>query len=203
MICSANYKSLKRSKNIINYDFLFGDIQKQARYKSDSSKKERTKLTLAKFNSNLEQNDYSNSSVNTNISIMKVPKVECLSNKYNVKPMEKEKFENRFIQKKKIVYHTPAIFNNKEISFQKQTNKQIMEFTLFDEDLIFKDINPSYLQDEFSDDGSESSDEKICKGSIFFSQELEDSAKVLSANLQKKQINKLLSRKMRFKKENQ
>ena len=74
-----------------------------------------------------------------------------------------------------------------------------MEFSLFDDKLIFKDINRSYLQDEHDDDGSESSDEKINDGKLFLTQELEDSAKELSKNLKKNKDKKLLSRRIRFK----
>ena len=77
-----------------------------------------------------------------------------------------------------------------------------MEFSLFDDKLIFKDINRSYLQDEHSDDGSESSDEKINDGRMFLTQELEDSVKQMSKSLLKKQNQQLLSRRMRFKNEN-
>ena len=74
-----------------------------------------------------------------------------------------------------------------------------MEFSLFDDKLIFKDINKSYLQDEHDDDGSESSDEKINDGKLFLNQELEDSAKEISDSIKKNSNEKILSRKIRFK----
>ena len=74
-----------------------------------------------------------------------------------------------------------------------------MEFSLFDDNLIFKDINKSYLQDEHDDDGSESSDEKIKDGKLYLTQELEDSAKELSESLKKNLNKKILSRGIRFK----
>ena len=74
-----------------------------------------------------------------------------------------------------------------------------MEFSLFDEKLIFKDMNRSYLQDEYSDDGSESSDENIEGGKLLLSKELEDSVKQLSQNLSKNKNEKLLKRRMKFK----
>ena len=74
-----------------------------------------------------------------------------------------------------------------------------MEFSLFDDKLIFKDINKSYLQDEHDDDGSESSDEKINDGKLFLTQELEDSAKQIFKSLKKNPTENILSRKIRFK----
>ena len=94
---------------------------------------------------------------------------------------------------------SPSIINNRIISFQKQENKELLEFSLFGDNLIFDGINKSYLQDEKNDDGAESSDEKIEDGKNFLSEELENSIKKLSKSLQKNQNEKLLSRKMRFK----
>ena len=91
--------------------------------------------------------------------------------------------------------------NKKVISFQNQNNKEIMEFSLFDDSLIFKDINKSYLQEEYSDDGSDSSEEKINGAKLFLSQEIDDSIKKLSKSLQKNRGENLLSRRMRFKNE--
>ena len=93
----------------------------------------------------------------------------------------------------------PNILNNKIITFQKQKNKEILEFSLFDDKFIFKDINKSYLQDEHDDDGSESSDEKIKDGRLYLTQELEDSAKELSKILKKNKDKNILSRRIRFK----
>ena len=76
-----------------------------------------------------------------------------------------------------------------------------MEFPLFDDNSIFKDINKSYLQEEYSDDGSESSEEKINGAKLFLSQEIVDSIKKLSKSLQKNRGENLLSRRMRFKNE--
>ena len=98
------------------------------------------------------------------------------------------------------MYKSPKIFNDKIISFQKQKNKQIVEFSLFDDKLIFKDINRSYLQDEHDDDGSESSDEKINFGKLYLTQELADSAKEISQTVKKNKDKKILSRRIRFKK---
>ena len=74
-----------------------------------------------------------------------------------------------------------------------------MEFPLFDDKLIFKDINRSYLQDENDDDGSDSDDEKINNGKLFLTQELDESAKELSKYMEKNIDENLLSRNIRFK----
>ena len=87
--------------------------------------------------------------------------------------------------------------HNEKISFQKQKDKNIIEFTLFDDKIIFKDINKAYLQDEQYDDGSESSDEKIKIEKTVTIQNLEESSKYLKENLE----NNSLSRKIRFNKE--
>ena len=65
------------------------------------------------------------------------------------------------MQKRKLGHKSYTVLNNKVISFQNQKNKQILEFSLFDDNFIFKDLNKSYLQDEHSDDGADSSEEKI------------------------------------------
>ena len=75
-----------------------------------------------------------------------------------------------------------------------------MEFVLFDDKIIFKDINRAYLQDEFSDDGNDSSDEKINEGKNLLIQELEESSKEVKENLKNNQERSLLSRPFRFKK---
>ena len=64
--------------------------------------------------------------------------------------------------------------------------------------MIFKDINSSYLQDAYNDDGGESSDERINKGKKFLSQEIEQSIKELKKNLKNNQNKPLLSRRMQF-----
>ena len=77
-----------------------------------------------------------------------------------------------------------------------------MEFFLFDDKTIFKDINKAYLQDEKGDDGDESSDEKIKLGQALLFQELDESSKDLKENLKYNKGNELLSRKLRFKNNN-
>ena len=198
MSYSANHQN---SKKMIDRGFFNNALQKSTSYKRDSSKKEKTKLVLNELNTKFDTHCFTNSSLNTNISIIKEVKNDLPIYNYRVKPIEKESLAKRFIKKKKTVYVPPSIINSKVISFQKQSNKRILEFPLFDDELIFKDINKSYLQDEYSDDGSESSDEKIYEGAVFLNKELEDSAKEVAKSLRKSQIQKLLSRKMRFKNE--
>ena len=203
MSYSANHKNIKKSINYLEKQYLEDNIQRSISYKRESSKKDKSRLTIANINNQFIQKNFSNSSINTNISIIKEDKKDNSTyNSYPIIPIIEDDFDKNFIQKRKIIYKSPSIINNRIISFQKQKNKQILEFSLFDDKLIFKDINRSYLQDEHSDDGSESSDEKINDGRMFLTQELEDSVKQMSKSLLKKQNQQLLSRRMRFKNEN-
>ena len=203
MSYSANHKNIKKSINYLEKQYLEDNIQRSISYKRESSKKDKSRLTIANINNQFIQKNFSNSSINTNISIIKEDKKDISTyNSYPIIPIIENDFDKNFIQKRRIIYKSPSIINNRIISFQKQKNKQILEFSLFDDKLIFKDINRSYLQDEHSDDGSESSDEKINDGRIFLTQELEDSVKQMSKSLLKNQNQKLLSRRMRFKNEN-
>ena len=123
---------------------------------------------------------------------------------YQVKPVNEEEnniLENKFISKKKKIYKPPTIIDKKQITFQRQSDKKVLEFSLFDDNLIFKDLNRSYLQDEYSDDGDESSEEKINCGKLLLYKEIEESTKDLLKNLNKNQGEPLLSRRMRFKNE--
>ena len=198
MSFSANHRSKKNSLNYFKNEYLVNNNQKVSSCKRDSSKKYKSNLNLPNIKYQNIQSNFSNSSLNTNITNIKDIKSD-LFNTYPIKPIIEDNLENNFIKKRIKVYKPPSVVNNKIISFQNQTNKEILEFPLFDEKLIFKDINRSYLQDEYSDDGSESSDEKINEGKIFLDKELEDSVKQLSQNLKKNQNEKLLTRKMRFK----
>ena len=200
MSFSANHRSKKNSLNYFKNEYILNNNQKVSGCKRDSSKKDKSNLNLPNLNYKNIQSNFSNSSLNTNITNIKDIKSDLLFNTYPIKPIIEDNLENNFIQKRIKVYKPPSVVNNKIISFQNQTNKQILEFPLFDEKLIFKDINRSYLQDEYSDDGSESDDEKINEGKFFLSQELEDSVKQISKILKKNKNNNLLSRSMRFKK---
>ena len=110
-----------------------------------------------------------------------------------------DNIENWFIKKKTKIYKPPTTTDKKIISFQRQGDQQIIEFYLFEEKLIFKDINRSYLQEVDFDDGDDSSEEQIENGKILLSQELEESTNELYDNLKKNQKKPLLSREIRFK----
>ena len=196
MSFSANHKSKKKSLNYLLNQNLINKAQKISSYKRESSKKDRSRLSLLNHNHKFFPNYLSNSSVNTNISVIKN---DSPYTSYLNKKIVEDNLEDSFIRKRKKIYKPPSVINNKIISFQKQKNKEILYFSLFDENLIFKDINRSYLQDEYSDDGSESSDEKIEDAQNFLSQELEDSIKQLSNDLKNNQNDGLLSRRMKFK----
>ena len=147
----------------------------------------------------------SSSTKNTNINASIKKDKDLLSYfSYQVKPVNKEEnniLENKFISKKKKIYKPPTIIDKKQITFQRQSDKKVLEFSLFDDNLIFKDLNRSYLQDESSDDGDESSEEKINCGKLLLYKEIEESSKELLKNLNKNQGEPLLSRRMRFKNE--
>ena len=77
-----------------------------------------------------------------------------------------------------------------------------MEFNLYNDKDIFKDINKAYLQDQKSDDGDDSPDEKILLGKTILFQALDESAKELKECLKFNNGKDLLSRKIRFKTNN-
>ena len=154
---------------------------------------------LNNINFKLTPNQETSLSGITNISVLKEKEQNFPYFSFPVKSLEEKDFENYFMKKNKKIFESPLIFNNKKISFQRQYDKQILEFTLFDDKVIFKDINRSYLQDEQSDDGDESSDEKIKYGKNFLFQELEESSKTFKENLKNNQEGTLLSRKIKFK----
>ena len=202
MSFSANNKVKKSSTNFLYKKYIDRKIENyfKTETKRDTSKKESSHLNLKKINNKNIPTSFSNSSITTNISVTKEKDKEKENScHYSIKPIIEDRSENKFISKQKILYKSPNILNNKIITFQKQKNKEILEFSLFDDKFIFKDINKSYLQDEHDDDGSESSDEKIKDGRLYLTQELEDSAKELSKNLKKNKDKKLLSRRIRFK----
>ena len=152
-------------------------------------------------NMTLIPNQETSSSGITNISIIK-EKEKPLDFQYfsfPIKPLEENNIENFFIKKNKKLFESPQDINNKKITFQRQKDKKILEFFLFDDKTIFKDINKAYLQDEKGDDGDESSDEKIKLGQALLFQELDESSKDLKENLKYNKGNELLSRKLRFK----
>jgi len=175
---------------------------------SDKNKQQKN-ITHKKYspnhtnNNNLKLN-ITNDTNSTNYTNKKndINKEKELSfNSVPIKPKNEleDNIENIFIKKKKKAFKSPIITTKKIISFQRQTDKQIIEFFLFDDDLIFKDISKAYLEDEYIDDGDSSSEEVIENGRIYLSQELEQSIKDLEENLKNNQNKPILSRKMRFK----
>ena len=152
-------------------------------------------------NMTLIPNQETSSSGITNISIIKEKEkpVDFQYFSFPIKPLEENNIENFFVKKNKKLFESPQDINNKKITFQRQKDKKILEFFLFDDKTIFKDINKAYLQDEKGDDGDESSDEKIKLGQALLFQELDESSKDLKENLKYNKGNELLSRKLRFK----
>ena len=200
MSFSANNKVKKSSTNFLYKKYIDRKIENYFQTERNTSQKESSHLNLKKINNKNIPTSYSNSSITTNISVTKEKDKEKENScHYSIKPIIEDRSENKFISKQKILYKSPNILNNKIITFQKQKNKEILEFSLFDDKFIFKDINKSYLQDEHDDDGSESSDEKIKDGRLYLTQELEDSAKELSKILNKNKDKNILSRRIRFK----
>ena len=200
MSFSANNKVKKSSTNFLYKKYIDRKIENYFQTERNTSQKESSHLNLKKINNKNIPTSFSNSSITTNISVTKEKDKEKENScHYSIKPIVEDISENKFISKQKILYKSPNILNNKIITFQKQKNKEILEFSLFDDKFIFKDINKSYLQDEHDDDGSESSDEKIKDGRLYLTQELEDSAKELSKILKKNKEKNILSRRIRFK----
>jgi hypothetical protein len=200
MSFSANNKVKKSSTNFLYKKYIDRKIENYFQTERNTSQKESSHLNLKKINNKNIPTSFSNSSITTNISVTKEKDKEKENScHYSIKPIVEDRSENKFISKQKILYKSPNILNNKIITFQKQKNKEILEFSLFDDKFIFKDINKSYLQDEHDDDGSESSDEKIKDGRLYLTQELEDSAKELSKIFKKNKDKNILSRRIRFK----
>ena len=197
---SAKYKNKKNYYKNSENNYNDENFQNSISYKRESSKKDKSRLNIEQLNLNYAPiNDFV-STINTNFSQIRDIKDEYGCFRYPIKPIIEDNFKENFITKRKLAYKPCSIINNKFISFQDQNNKNIIDFSLFEDKLIFKQINKSYLQDEFSDDGADSSDEKINNGYLYLSQEIEDSFKKLSKSLQNNQRENLLSRKMRFKK---
>ena len=140
----------------------------------------------------------------TNITVIKEKEKEFdfPYNSFPVKPLEEKNIEDFFLRKNKKLFESQKILNNKKITFQRQKDKTILEFDLFDDKLIFKDINKAYLQDEHNDDGGESPDEKIKLGKSLLFQEINQSAKELKDNLIFNNDKAILSRKIKFIKNN-
>jgi len=117
---------------------------------------------------------------------------------YPIKEINEDNLEKYFISKKKKCFKSPMIINYKVISFQKKKDKTILEFPLFDDKMIFKDLNKAYLQDEYNDNGDDSTEEKINESKLYLSQEIEQSIKELQINIKQNQKKPLLSRRIQF-----
>ena len=186
-----------KNKDNININFI--ESQDKDNHKNPLNNK-----TSPIYNNKILTSD-SSSTKNTNINASIKKDKDLLSYfSSELKPVIEEEnniLENKFISKKKKIYKPPTIIDKKQITFQRQSDKKVLEFSLFDDELIFKDLNRSYLQDESSDDGDESSEEKINCGKLLLYQEIEESTKDLLNNLKKNQGEPILSRRMRFKNE--
>ena len=109
--------------------------------------------------------------------------------------------ENFFIKRKYKLFKPYLIHNtNNIISFQRNSDNEILEYFVFNDNLIFPDLNRSYLQDAYSDDGDSSTDEQIENGTKFLKDELADAINDIYLKNKKLNINSFLSRKMKFKK---
>ena len=191
-----SYSKSKRNKSVSNKDYYIGKS-------NNKQKKHLIHKTYSPINNNSNlkiiptHETATTKATNTNISFFK--EKEFTYNSYPIKPINKDNIEHFFIPKQQKIFRPPKIINDKKISFQRQKDKKILEFSLFDENLIFKDINKAYLQDENNDDGDESSDEKIKSGTLYLAQEFEESIKEFHKNLKNNQNKPILSRRMRFK----
>ena len=189
-----------RNKNISN---KISDKNKDKNKKQNIINNKKYSLIHTNNNLKLITNNDTNSTKNSNKKDSFNKEKELEFNSVPIKPINEleNNIENMFIQKKKKIFKSPSIINKKIITFQRQKDKEILEFFLFDDNLIFKDINKAYLQDENSDDGDRSSEETIINGKIFLSQELEQSINDFRQNFKNKQQKQILSRKMKFKSE--
>ncbi len=194
-----SYSPKKRNKSVINKSITTDKIR-------NSSKN----LVLKKVYSPTHHNyiiklipsDETSSTKNTNNSFLK--EKEISNNIHQIKidnsdEEEEKDIKNNFVQKQKSVYLSPMTIDNKKLTFQRQKDGEILEFSLFNDELVFKDINKAFLQDEHNDDGDESSDEKIANGKELLFEEIEEATKEFEKYLKKNQNKQLLSRKMRFK----
>ena len=192
---------MSQSFNRKNYS-----VTKQSEKKQNDSKLiHRRYSPNPTFNNNIKliQNNESSFSGITNFSMFKEKDKQEDNYPYfsfPVKSLDEINIEDYFLQKNKKIFESHKVINNKTISFQRQKDKKILEFVLFDDKIIFKDINRAYLQDENSDDGDDSSDEKINLGKNLLIQELEESSKVIKEKLKYNQERDLFSRPIRFKK---
>lgn len=190
-----SFSANKRNKSVSNKD-IEKDNNKQ---KLNLSHKKTYSPTNNIYNLKLIPSYETVSTKNTNLNISSFKEKDNAYYSYPIKPLNEDDLENYFFKKKQKIFRAPTIINDKKISFQRQKDKAILEFSLFDDNLIFKDINRAYLEDEHDDDGDESSEETINNGKLYLSQEVQESTKELQKNLKNNQKIPILSRKMRFK----
>ena len=112
---------------------------------------------------------------------------------------EENIFDDFFNKKNKKLFEARKISNNKKITFQRKKDKNILEFDLLDDNLIFKDINKAFLQDQDFDDGSDSSDKQVELGSNLLNTELLKASKKINKFFSNNKEITILSRKIRFK----
>lgn len=62
---------------------------------------------------------------------------------------------------------------NKTISFETRNKGELKCFRVFNDELVFKGVNPAYLQDVYEDTGMDSDEEKINYGEKYLFQDLE------------------------------
>ena len=194
------YSPNNRNKNISN---KISDKNKDKYKKHNILNYKKYSPNHSNNNLNLITTNNTNSTKNSNKKDSFNKEKELEFNSVPIKPINEleNNIENMFIKKKKKIFKSPSIINKKIITFQRQKDKEILEFFLFDDNLIFKHINKAYLQDEHSDDGDSSSEEEIINGKIYLSQELEQSINDFRKNLKNNQQKQILSRKMKFKSE--
>ena len=104
-------------------------------------------------------------------------------NKMNNNSNINNKNDNFFLKKNKKMYETPTVNNCKTVTFERQSDKKILKFPIFDDNLIFTNINKSYMHNEENDDGNSSSNEVIEEGKKYLLAELGEVASVLHNNL--------------------
>ena len=149
------------------------------------------KVSLRKYLSNTEFQKRNNSfkiSINKNFN--------SISYKFNSEPNTKknndyilneiiqnylkEKCSDDFeIKKSKRNYEISTVSNCNSVTFENQTNTNIFHFPVFNENLIFKNINKSYMAKAYDDDGNDSSEEKIIIEKNYVYDQLKDAVNSL------------------------
>ena len=116
-------------------------------------------------------------------------------NKMNYNSNINNKNDIFFLKKNKKIYETPTVNNCKKVTFERQSDKKILNFPIFDDNLIFTNINKSYMHNEDNDDGSSSSEETIEAGKKYVFAELDEVSNLLRNNLLSGKSNQKLFRR--------